>query len=100
RLPDYPAWRPRQLRLSWYGRMPPLQPGERWRLPVRLQRPHGAMNPAGFDSERWLFAQRIDALGHVTDADQTVRLGRRWSLHRVRDAIARDRKSTRLNSSH
>jgi len=90
RLPDYPAWRPRQLRLSWYGRMPPLQPGERWRLPVRLQRPHGAMNPAGFDSERWLFAQRIDALGHVTDADQTVRLGRRWSLHRVRDAIARE----------
>lgn len=31
-----------------------LKGGERWHLPVRLRRPHGAMNPEGFDAELWL----------------------------------------------
>jgi len=35
----------------------PLVAGDRWRLPVRLKRPHGAVNPHGFDLERWLFEQ-------------------------------------------
>ncbi|MBK7617597.1 MAG: DUF4131 domain-containing protein [Burkholderiales bacterium] len=32
-----------------------LKGGELWRLPLRLRRPHGAMNPEGFDAELWLF---------------------------------------------
>jgi len=44
---------------------PPLRAGQRWRLPVRLRRPHGAMNPDGFDAELWLFDQGLRATGTV-----------------------------------
>ena len=43
----------------------PLHAGQRWRLPVRLRRPHGAMNPDGFDAELWLFDQGLRATGTV-----------------------------------
>ena len=43
----------------------PLRAGQRWRLPVRLRRPHGAMNPDGFDAELWLFDQGLRATGTV-----------------------------------
>ena len=43
----------------------PLHAGQRWRLPVRLRRPHGAMNPDGFDAELWLFDQNLRATGTV-----------------------------------
>ena len=45
--------------------MPSLQPGERWRLQVRLQRPHGNANPHGFDYELWLLEQGVRATGYV-----------------------------------
>ena len=35
--------------------LPALRAGQRWRLPLRLKQPHGALNPHGFDAERWLF---------------------------------------------
>ncbi|HEX6719980.1 MAG TPA: ComEC/Rec2 family competence protein, partial [Burkholderiaceae bacterium] len=41
------------------GLRPDLRAGQRWQVPVRLRRPHGAMNPHGFDGELWLFEQRI-----------------------------------------
>jgi competence protein ComEC len=56
---------PSTVRLSWYGRVPPLRPGERWRLRVRLKPPNGFMNPGGFDYEGWLFRQGIRATGYV-----------------------------------
>jgi competence protein ComEC len=43
----------------------PLRAGQRWRLPVRLRQPHGAMNPDGFDAELWLFDQGLRATGTV-----------------------------------
>ena len=33
---------------------PAIRAGERWRLTVRLKRPHGNVNPGGFDLEAWL----------------------------------------------
>ena len=42
-----------------------LHPGERWRLTVRLRRPHGNANPQGFDYEAWLLERNIRALGAV-----------------------------------
>lgn len=42
-----------------------LRPGERWRLTVRLQQPHGQLNPGGFDLESWLFQQGLRATGSV-----------------------------------
>ncbi|MFT5644113.1 MAG: competence protein ComEC [Janthinobacterium sp.] len=46
-----------------------VQPGERWQLAVRLQRPHGNANPDGFDYEVWLLGQGLRATGYVR-ADQ------------------------------
>jgi DNA internalization-related competence protein ComEC/Rec2 len=43
----------------------PVRAGQRWRLRARLRRPHGAMNPEGFDAELWLFEQGLRATGSV-----------------------------------
>jgi competence protein ComEC len=42
-----------------------LRAGQRWRLPVRLRQPHGALNPHGFDLELWLWEQGLRASGSV-----------------------------------
>lgn len=71
---------PTQLALGWYrregsetGPEPDLQAGQRWRLPLRLKRPHGAMNPGGFDQELRWFEQGVRATGHVHDSASDVR---------------------------
>ncbi len=56
---------PRRVMLNWYGDVPPLVTGDTWRLKIRLKRPHGFMNPGGFDYEGWLFQHRIRATGYV-----------------------------------
>jgi len=56
---------------------PPLRAGQRWRLPVRLRRPHGTMNPDGFDGELWLFDQGLRATGAVRGNGQL--LSASWS---------------------
>ncbi len=44
--------------------------GERWQLSVRLKRPHGTLNPHGFDFESWALAENIRANGSIkTKAD-------------------------------
>lgn len=40
-------------------------PGSSCRLEVRLKRPHGAANPAGFDFEAWLLSEGVTATGSV-----------------------------------
>ncbi len=58
------------VRLNWYRAAPAMNPGERWRLRVRLKAPHGLANPDSFDYERWLFARGMRATGYVrTDPD-------------------------------
>ncbi|QOY92345.1 DNA internalization-related competence protein ComEC/Rec2 [Massilia sp. UMI-21] len=66
---------PRRIALSWYGgrgsgkeTAQAVQPGERWQLLVRLQRPHGNANPYGFDHEAWLLEQGVRATGYVRPA--------------------------------
>lgn len=56
---------PRHIRLSWYDAPETPRAGERWRLRVRLKRPHGTLNPGGFDYEGWQFAQGVRATGYV-----------------------------------
>lgn len=86
-----PVLLPSRLWLSWprsgLGESgmagPPQQAlaGERWQLPLRLKRPHGAMNPGGFDAELYLFEQGIGATGSVRASAPTdpKRLeGPRW----------------------
>ncbi len=64
---------PPKIGLSWSNAfqqadaspIPDIRPGSRWRLNVRLMRPHGNANPDGFDYEAWLLKQNIRATGYV-----------------------------------
>lgn len=62
-----------KILLNWYGFAPNVKAGEFWRLQVRLKRPHGFMNPGGFDYEGWLFQQGIRAKGYVRKANDINR---------------------------
>ena len=53
---------------------PPLAAGERWRLVVRLKRPHGNVNPHGFDIEAWLLENNLRATGYVRKDERNARL--------------------------
>ena len=92
---------PRRLSLAWYGQwqkggatdeVPDLAAGERWRLVVRLKRPHGNVNPGGFDLEAWLLENGLRATGYVRRDAANARLAAfagRASDHvqRVRAAV-------------
>lgn len=72
---------PPRIALSWYSgyrdqrtEVPDVQPGERWQLTVRLQRPHGNANPYGFDYEAWLLEQGVRATGYVRVARDNHRV--------------------------
>lgn len=80
-----------RLRLSWYGRTQAIEPGEEWRLSVRLRRPRGVLNPGGFDFERHALERRIVATGYVRESPDNARLSRGTGLE-----AWRDRLSTRL----
>lgn len=60
---------PRRVLLSWWGAAAPDLPtpaaGERWRFTVRLKRPHGMVNPNGYDYEAWLLERGLRATGNV-----------------------------------
>ncbi len=59
----------RRLRLNWRHAERRLEPGQVWRLPLRLREPHGYLNPGGFDYERWLWRRGIDTTGYVLDKE-------------------------------
>jgi competence protein ComEC len=62
------AWR---VRLSW--RDPPaLQPGQRWRLALRLRAAHGYATPGAWDYEGWLYWQGIRYTGYVRGEAQLL----------------------------
>ncbi|MSR08005.1 MAG: DNA internalization-related competence protein ComEC/Rec2 [Gammaproteobacteria bacterium] len=69
---------PERVLVSWYesstwpGAMP--EPGQRWRLNLRLRPPRALSNPGGFDYERWLFSQHIGATGWVRESAANGRL--------------------------
>ncbi|MDX3905669.1 MAG: DNA internalization-related competence protein ComEC/Rec2 [Pigmentiphaga sp.] len=56
---------PRRVQLAWYGKAAEVVPGEIWRASVVLKRPHGNLNPHGFDYEAYLFEHGIRATGSV-----------------------------------
>jgi competence protein ComEC len=80
---------PRRVLLTWYDSEALVHPGERWSLTVRLRRPHGGVNPHGFDYEAWLLERGIGATGYVRSARL---LGER---HAMTDAIERAREAVR-----
>ena len=82
---------PEQISLAWYrgggresaeegsdilGLRPPpmVHAGERWNFVVRLKRPHGNLNPEGFDFEAWMLENGIRATGTVKNKGDNRRL--------------------------
>jgi competence protein ComEC len=69
---------PRTIQLSWInekGPPPPvLEPGARWRLTVRLKRPHGNANYGVRDAEAGLLARNVRATGYVSRPETARRL--------------------------
>ncbi len=60
---------PSRVSLMWYaneGESPSdLRAGQRWRVAVRLHKPHGNANPDGFDFEAWMLERGIRAVGYI-----------------------------------
>lgn len=80
-----------RLSLAWYNPDLTLSLGDRVELTARLKPPHGLVNPAGFDYERWLLARGIDATGYVrgqvdvlSEANSWVSLARIWINESIR----------------
>ncbi|HEU4922749.1 MAG TPA: ComEC/Rec2 family competence protein, partial [Burkholderiales bacterium] len=103
---------PRKLLLAWY-RSPwseegaalleeTVHPGERWLFTVRLRRPHGHVNPHGFDYEAWLLERGVGATGYVRSRGERKRLGARNNLldylERAREAV-RERFRSELGAT-
>ena len=81
---------PKKIVLAWYDTQAAVHPGERWSLTVRLHRPHGGVNPHGFDYEAWLLERGIGATGYVRPAD-AAKLGFRGNvldrIEGIREAV-------------
>ncbi len=93
---------PSRLALAWYAEVakggvadpvPPIAAGERWRLVVRLKRPHGTVNPHGFDVEAWLLENGIRATGYVRNDERNRREDA--FAGRATDFVLRARESIR-----
>jgi competence protein ComEC len=111
-----PAAVPSRLALSWYRgsnvqdddeiqSAPGLHAGERWQLTVRLKRPHGNLNPHGFDYEAWLFERNIRATGYVRKAETNARLddlvvAPGYLVERLRQAIRERFQRTLADAPH
>ena len=94
---------PRQLSIAWYRAWNDVgehetvgdaegagmvHPGERWRLTVRLKRPHGNINPAGFDYEAYLLERGIRATGTVRFAAKAQRFTAQvWGVSALIDRL-------------
>jgi len=87
---------PARISLMWYQReadpLPDVHAGQRWRMTVRLHKPHGNANPGGFDFEAWLLERGIRAVGYVRPepaARLITPLVREpgYLLERVREAV-------------
>ncbi len=99
--PDAAA--PRRIQLTWYAAgfggktveaPPAVQAGERWRLTVRLKRPHGNANPHGFDFEAWALERNLRAGGYVRAEETNSRLDERvyrpsYLIEAARETVAR-----------
>ena len=103
---------PKKILLSWYrsageDELPAtlsasVHPGERWSFTVRLRRPHGLVNPHGFDYEAWLLERGVGATGYVRARPEPRRLGQRSSLldlvEKARETV-RDRFASVLGAT-
>jgi competence protein ComEC len=99
---------PRRIVLSWWGAgardggaviLPEVHAAERWRLTVRLKRPHGLANPNGFDYEAWLLERGIRATGYVRPKGERQRLDARAAGPGYAIEAARERLRDRIRGA-
>lgn len=78
-----------RVRLSWYGDVPDVIPGEIWRFSVKLKPARSFANPGGRNYEAWLFQQGILSTGYINKRRGNVRLesADKWYIHRIRYEI-------------
>lgn len=93
---------PDRVSLAWFtsrsdadppAGVPEIHAGERWQLTVRLKRPHGYVNPDGFDLEAWLLEHDLRATGYVRDSVTNTRLSP--FVGRPDDYVQRAREAVR-----
>ena len=106
---------PPRLSLGWYqnraarsdidqafsGAGPQVKAGQRWKLVVRLKRPHGLVNPYGFDYELYLLENGIGATGYVREQGSALindhaGFGLQALRQKVKDAIEAQVPSARV----
>ncbi|HEX8964701.1 MAG TPA: DNA internalization-related competence protein ComEC/Rec2 [Rhodocyclaceae bacterium] len=91
------AWY-REARRGWHGEDDDMaaaqrvHAGERWRLQVRLKRPHGNLNPHGYDYEAALLERGVRATGYVRTSERNARqdefaLGFGYAVERLRERV-------------
>ena len=73
---DTPELNGRRVRVNWYDPEYLLRPGQHVETTARLRTPHGFVNPAGFDYERWLLLEQISATGYVRTIDPYEKMQR------------------------
>ena len=77
-IPDYSESQfPETLQLRIYTNELQPQAGERWEFLVRLKRPAGTVNLAGFDRESWALRNHIHANGYVRESKLNRRVHER-----------------------
>jgi competence protein ComEC len=92
---------PSRVSLAWYSGfavgavsdVPVLHAGERWSFSVRLKRPHGTVNPHGFDVEAWLLVNDLRATGYVRKDEANRRIDA--FAGRAEDHVSRAREAIR-----
>lgn len=82
-----PAGVPGRIQVSWlapgrHGRradarlaasLPQVVPGQVWQAALVLRRPHGVLNPHGFDYEAWMFRRGVRAVATVRGHPRLVK---------------------------
>lgn len=95
---------PARISLTWYDNKKDsgsesgnrnIRAGERWQLTVRLKRPHGSINPHGFDFEQWALERNIRATGYVRESKDNLLLAE--MVEQVPYRIERLRQTIREN---
>lgn len=94
---------PRRVSVAWFlsrahvdddaAPAPAVHAGERWTLTLRLKRPHGNVNPDGFDLEAWLLEHDLRATGYVRAESTNTRVAR--FAARPNDYVQRARERIR-----
>ena len=82
---------PNKIHLSWYFPDQDIKAGQVWKFLIKLKRPHGSLNPGGYDYERYLFSQGVGAIGYIRTDTKPQLMGRLsgWtSISIWRQAIA------------